>query len=198
MHEVYSRKKFNPAFSLLETLFALFAIGFVISVLYYSLTRINQFATANRLQTCAYAIVQDQIDRALNAHAFNPTAVPTPSIPPEFPCLTGTTAVGVTVTTSTAQAIYTDPAMVSGTALVANLPSNAMVSGTLSIAVTATTDRVTTGSGTNAVISTGTLQLVDVVLQYNYRPLGVWSGTNFVMGTAPQYRVEMSCLRASD
>lgn len=173
--QFFRTKSCNSAISLLEALFALVSISFVTICLYGGLTRINQFATASRLRSCATAILRDQIDRSLCAGRFDPI---NNNIPSEFPSLTGSNN-----TATSTQSVYIDPGTATPQILLSGSP--ALVSGSMTIAVTGTNVAVPVTSGTSTVISgTVTLQQVLVSLNYTYR------NTN--------YMLQMNSLRAPD
>lgn len=130
----------KSAYTLAEVLFTVTAISLTAAGLLEGLANINDFATANRLNTCATAIVEDQIDRALRETPFTPSSNP-PSIPQ-----------GLTSGTTTVP-IYTDP-----------VTNSTMVTGTLAVTVSGTSVPVTTGSAAPAV----TVYKVRASVNYHY------------------------------
>ena len=173
--QLFRTKACTSAVSLLEALFALASISFVTIGLYGGLTQINQYATVSRLRTCATAILRDQIDRSLCAGRFDPI---NNNIPSEFPSLTGSNN-----TATTTQAVYIDPGTATSQLLLSASP--ALVSGSMTIAVTGTNVVVPVASGTATVIS-GTVTLQQVLVSLNY----TYHNTN--------YTLQMNSLRAPD
>ena len=159
------------AFTIAESAFTLSAIAIAAVAIYASMTRINDYASTNRLNTCATSIVQDQIDRFLSESPFSYYMGTTGSanqIPIDL-----TTTAG----TNTVVDIYDDPdAVISGTtAAQADLSGTSalaysMVTGTMTSVVSDTTVQ---SSGANAGITGANLTIflkkIDVTLNYKFR-----------------------------
>ena len=133
--------------------------------IYSSMTRINDFATTNRLSSLATSIVTDQAERALGATGFLYVGPGSSSNTTPTELTTGTTTATV--------GIYVDPDIsVSGTNVAQLQVSNtaaasfALITGTMTTVVTDRTDLLVSSTGA------ATLPLIkqtNVSLSYKYR-----------------------------
>ena len=175
-------KRAVAGFTLVETLIALGVTGAAVTVLYAAFTKMNDFAQASRINSCAAAIVQARLDKALAIRPFVPITGADPLVnsgsnttPSDFMlCGTNTVLLGTPCTETVNILIDSDALSTSGTVQV-------IMTGTLSTLVDNAS--IQTG-GTTA--SSGTVQLRRVNLNLNYQ----FRGRN--------YNVQMTCLRAPD
>lgn len=172
----------QSAFSLVETLIALGLVGITVTVLYTSFVKVNDFADANRLHTCAFEIVQARVDRALSVRPFTPQNGSDPFITSGsnsltsdlMLCGTNTVSLGTPCNETVNILINSDALATSGTV-------QAVVSGTLTTLIQNAS--IVTG-GTAAASGTVQLRSVNINLNYLYR--------------GRPYNVQMTCLRAPD
>ena len=153
---------------IVEAVVAVVGLAMIAIAVYTSMTRINDFATANRLNSLATSVITDRAERALAPTQFFYTS-PGSS--------TNVTPAELTSgTSSAAVAIYVDPDItVSGTSAAQLQISNtgsatlapssfALVTGTMTTAITDMTPTV--ASGTSLTVY---LKRTDVTLNYKYR-----------------------------
>ena len=170
------------AFSLVETMIALGLVGITVTALYTSFVKVNDFADANRLQTCAFEIVQARVDKALAVRPFTPVNGSDPFVSSGMNplpsslmlCGSNTVALGTPCQETVNILINSDALATSGSI-------QAVVTGTLTTLVNNAS--IVTGGTTSA---SGTVQLrsVNIRLDYQYR--------------GRPYNVQMTCLRAPD
>jgi len=165
----------ESAFSLVEVLVALGFIGLTVGGIYGGLLKVNEYADTNRLNSCATAIVQAQLDRAFSVRPFYPLPQPTIAGDPfdnvrNTPTVSGTTGVpaalmitgtlGVPKITPVNIFMNSD-ALASGS----NAAAAAVVTGTLTTLVNDA--NIFTG-GTTAISGTAMLRSINVKLTYRY------------------------------
>jgi len=180
-----NRRRTESAFTLVETMVAIGVLGLALEGIYMGMMKINEYAEANRLNSCATQIVLSEIDNALSVRPFYPTTAggadpfddtrntsSTDKVPSS---LMITHALGTPVVTK--PTIFSDPDVLAGI----TVTNPMVVTGTLS--VVATEASITTG-GTAATTGTSQLRNINVSLVYQYR--------------GQSHTVQMSCLRAPD
>ena len=161
---------------------ALGLVGIAITTLYASFVKVNDFADANRLNTCAFEIVQARVDRALAVRPFTPvngadpfiTSGTNPITSDLMLCGTNSVTLGVPCKETVNILINSDTLATSGTV-------QTVVSGTLTTLIQNAS--ITTG-GTTSTSGTVQLRSININLDYQYR--------------GRPYNVQMTCLRAPD
>lgn len=152
-------------FTILEATAVIAGIALMAVAVYSTMTRINDFATANRLNSLSCAVLTDQMEQMINAYyqnPGNPVGAPTAAI-----LSSGTSSVPV--------AIYVDPDLnVSGTSA-----ANLQVSNTGSASLSVASFSLITGTMTKVVsditpYATGSsypvyMKQVNLTLNYNFR-----------------------------
>jgi len=149
--------------------------------LYGSIAKINEFAAANRLTTCANEIVQARVDKALSVRPFTPVNGSDPFITSGTnPILSSLMLCGTNTVTLGVPYVETVNILIDSDALATNGTIKAVVTGTL------TTLIQNASIATGAPLTTGLVQLrsVNFKLNYQYRN--------------KSYNVQMTCLRAPD
>jgi len=170
------------AFSLVETMIALGLVGITVTTLYTSFVKVNDFADANRINTCAFEIVQARVDKALAVRPFTPVNGSDPFVSsgtnplPSSLMLCGTNT--VTLGTPCKETVNI---LINSDALATSGSIQAVVTGTLTTLVNNAT--ILTGGTTS---SSGTVQLrsINIRMDYQYR--------------GRPYNVQMTCLRAPE
>ena len=180
------RNKFYPracqAFTLTEILIALGLTTLAAVVFLSGVVQINKFAYANRLNTCAFDILQARADKVFCVRPFTPVNGSDPFITsgtnplPQSVMLCGSN----TVTLGT-PCVETINIILDSDALVASGTIQAVVTGTLTTLVQNAS--ILTGGSAS---SSGTVQLRSVNMNLNYQYRG------------QSYNVQMTCLRAPD
>ena len=170
------------AFSLVETLIALGLVGIAVAALYASFLKVNDLADANRINTCAFEIVQARVDKALAIRPFTPVNGSDPLITSGSNPLTSDLMLcgsnSVSLGTPCKEVINI---LINSDALATSGSIQAVVTGTLT--TTVNNASILTG-GTAS--SSGTVQLrsINIRMDYQYR--------------GRPYNVQMTCLRAPD
>ena len=150
--------------------------------LFGSIAKINEYARANRLNTCAFEILQARADKAFSVRPFTPingsdpfiTSGSNPLAANLMLCGTNTVALGTPCKETVNILIDSDNLYTNGTVL-------AVVTGTLTTVVQNAS--IVTGGTASA---SGTVQLRSVNMNLNYQCKG------------KAYNVQMTFLRAPD
>lgn len=171
-------------FSLVEALISVAIIGLAVAGIYTGMLKVNEFAVANRLNSCATQIVLSKLDQALSVRPFYPTAAG--GADPFVAARNTSTYDAVPASLMVSQALNT-PVVVSSTNIfidsdaLALGSTNAYITGRLTTLVS---DASIVTGGTIAVSGTTALRSVNVTLSYTFR--------------GRDYAVQMTCLRAPD
>jgi prepilin-type N-terminal cleavage/methylation domain-containing protein len=149
---MFSPRRSQRGFTIVEVMAGVSVIGLVVSVTFFGLMQLNNYASVNRLYTAAQTLAQNQIDLILTKAPYDPASnsYPTPNVLQTGGYYSDPTTPNTLYASAQPVTIFKDPTT-----------NNQIVTGTIRTDVT--TPAISVG-GTNLNIRQAT-----VTVQYTYR-----------------------------